>query len=282
MNYRHAYHAGNFADVIKHALLARILVHLRGKPAAFRVIDTHAGTARYDLKGDEANQTGEWRDGIARVLAARLGGDVERLLAPYLDVVTSLNAGNELRLYPGSPEIVRAHLRTQDRLIACELEPQAAQRLARNFSGDERVKVVAIDGWTALTAYVPPKERRGLVLVDPAFEQPDEFSRLAKCFAAAHRKWSSGTFVLWYPIKQGREPQGLARRLEELGIAKLLRAEVRIAASRAAERLIGCGLIVANPPWTLEGELAVMLPVLAALLARGAHSARIDWLAGEK
>ena len=282
MNYRHAFHAGNFADVVKHAALVRILVYLREKPAPFRVIDIHAGAARYDLTGEEASRTGEWREGIARLLDAGLDREVERLLAPYLEVVAKLNTGKQLRVYPGSPEVVRAHLRAQDRLVACELEPNAARALARNLAGDARVKAVAIDGWTALTAYVPPKERRGVVLIDPAFEQPDEFSRLAAGFAAAHRKWPSGTYLLWYPIKQRRDSEGFARRLTGLGIAKMLRAELTIGVPRPAERLSGCGLIVANPPWTLEGDLAVILPQLAALFARGRHTARVDWLAGEK
>src|SRR5262245_12123554 len=283
VNYRHAFHAGNFADVVKHAALARILVHLRTKPAAFRIIDTHAGRGRYDLTGAEAGRTGEWRDGIGRVVSARLEPAVATLLAPYLEVVAGLNPGEQLASYPGSGEIARAHLRSQDRLIACELEPDAARALARNFAGDDRVKVVAIDGWTALTAYVPPKERRGVVLVDPAFEQVDEFARLADRFAAAHRKWPTGIYVLWYPIKSRREPDAMARRLQDLAIAKMLRAEIEVAEPRDGERLAGCGLVIVNPPWTLERELAAMLPALAALLARdGKGATRLDWLAGEK
>src|SRR5262245_46632846 len=283
MNYRHAYHAGNFADVVKHAVLARILVHLRGKPAAFRVIDTHAGAGRYDLAGAEASRTGEWRDGVGRIVGARLPSDVELLLAPYLDVVAAFNRGERLATYPGSCEIARAHLRAQDRLIACELEPNAARALARNLSGDARTKAVTIDGWTALTAYVPPKERRGVVLVDPAFEQPDEFARLVDRFAAAHRKWPGGISILWYPIKSRAEPDAMARRLERLAITKVLRAELILAELRGAERLAGCGVIVVNPPWTLERELGAFLPSLVTLLARDDKaSCRLDWLAGEK
>jgi 23S rRNA (adenine2030-N6)-methyltransferase len=283
MNYRHAFHAGSFADVVKHAALARILVHLRTKSAAFRVIDTHAGSGRYDLAAAEAGRTGEWRDGIARIVAARLEPAVAALLAPYLDVVARLNPGEGLAAYPGSCEIARAHLRPQDRLVACELEPNTARALARNFAGDERVSVIATDGWTALTAYVPPKERRGVVLVDPAFEQPDEFDRLADRFAAAHRKWPTGIYVLWYPIKRHREPEALARRLERLAMPKILRAEVAVAEPRDSDRLAGCGLIIVNPPWTLERELAVMFPALVALLARDTKGAvRLAWLAGEK
>jgi 23S rRNA (adenine2030-N6)-methyltransferase len=283
MNYRHAFHAGNFADVVKHAVLARILVHLRAKPTAFRVIDTHAGAGRYDLTGAEASRTGEWRDGIARLLAARLAPEVETLLAPYLDVVARFNGGRAPRIYPGSPEIARANMRLQDRLLACELEPNAARALTHNLAGDERVKVVAIDGWTALVAYVPPKERRGVVIIDPAFEKPDDTARLADRFAAAYRKWASGIYLLWYPIKQRHAPDALARELKRLAIPKILCAEITVAAPCELDRLTGCGLVIANPPWTLERELAVLLPALTTVLARdGSAAARLDWLAGEK
>ena len=180
MNYRHAFHAGGPADVVKHAVLARILVHLCNKPAAFRVIDTHAGAGLYDLRGPEATRSPEWRDGIARLLAAPIDGEAAALLAPYLDAVRALNPGGELAAYPGSPVVARALLRSQDRLVACELEPSAAAALAHNLGGDRRAKAIAIDGWTALNAYVPPPERRGVVLIDPPFEATDEFSRLAR------------------------------------------------------------------------------------------------------
>jgi 23S rRNA (adenine2030-N6)-methyltransferase len=282
MNYRHAFHAGNFADVFKHAVLARILVHLRAKPAAFRVIDTHAGAGLYDLAGDEATRNPEWRDGIARLLAAPIVEPVRTLLAPYLDIVAHLNGANHLTCYPGSPAIVRAFLRPQDRLIACELEPNAAAALARNLESDRRVKVIPIDGWTALNAYVPPPERRGLVLVDPPYEKDDEFARLAHGLEAAHRKWANGTFMLWYPIKDRTEPDALARRLRRAGVPKILRTEIGVVAGRDDNRLRGCGLIVVNPPWTLEGDLTVLLPQLASILSgagRGEH--RTDWLTGE-
>jgi 23S rRNA (adenine2030-N6)-methyltransferase len=279
MNYRHAFHAGGFADVVKHAVLVRILLHLKAKPAAFRVIDTHAGAGLYDLAGAEASRTGEWRDGVGRLLAARLDRDVAVLLAPYLDVVAGFNRAGPLAIYPGSPEIIRAHLRPQDRLLACELEPGAAGILTGRLAGDDRAKAIAIDGWTALAAYVPPKERRGLVLVDPAFEQPDEFARLAHVLAVAHGKWPTGIFLLWYPIKQRREPDAFARRLRALAIPKVLRVELAVSAVRADERLHGSGLVVVNPPWTLAGELGVLLPALAAVLARDAKgTARIDWV----
>jgi 23S rRNA (adenine2030-N6)-methyltransferase len=283
MNYRHAFHAGNFADVVKHAVLARILVHLKEKPAGFRVLDTHAGAARYDLSGPEASRTGEWRDGIGRLLTASLEAEPARLLAPYLDVIAGFRRGGELACYPGSPLIVRAHLREQDRLTACELAPDAARALARNLAGDDRVTAVAIDGWTALNAYLPPKERRGLVLVDPAFEQTDEFAVLSDRVQKAYRKWRTGIYLLWYPIKGRREPDALARHLASSGITKILRAELTAAAPDPDGRLAGSGLIIINPPWTLERELAVMLPALAAILGRSGKAAiNLGWIAGEK
>ena len=282
MNYRHAFHAGNFADVVKHAVLARIVTHLKEKPAAFRVIDTHAGAGLYDLSGAEASRTGEWREGIGRLLAARLAPDVRALLAPYLDAVAALNPGADLKIYPGSPALAQSLLRDQDRLVACEREPNAARALATFVHGDARAKAVEIDGYTALNAYVPPKERRGLVLIDPPYEQPDEFERLAQALATAHRKWPTGIYAVWYPIKNLRETAAFARRIAASGIARVLRAELTLARTDS-ERLGGSGLIVVNPPWRLEGELSVLLPALSqALGTTPAGATRIDWLAREK
>ena len=283
MNYRHAFHAGNFADVLKHAVLVRILLHLRTKPAAFRVIDTHAGAGRYDLGGPEATRSLEWREGIERLVAAPLGEPARLLLAPYLDAIAAFNNPGSLICYPGSPALVRAFLRAQDRLLACELEPNAAAALARYLAGDRRSKALAIDGWTALHAYVPPKERRGLVLVDPSFEDAGDFARLGEALEAAQRKWAGGTYLLWYPVKERAGPDALARRLRRSGIAKILRVELSLGGTRADNRLGACGLIVVNPPWTLADELAILLPELAAILSAGSGGAhRVDWVASEK
>jgi 23S rRNA (adenine2030-N6)-methyltransferase len=283
MNYRHAFHAGSFADVVKHAVLARILVHLAAKPAAFRVIDTHAGAGLYDLAGEEASRSGEWHTGIERVLAADITAPVRALLAPYLDAVRAHNGGGgALSTYPGSPALARALLRTQDRLVACELEPKAAAALSRNFARDRRVRTVAIDGWIALNAYVPPAERRGLVVVDPPFEDAGDFARLARGLEAAHRKWSSGIFLLWYPIKGRQEPDALARRLKRSGIGKILRAELAVAATSVQGPLGGCGLVVVNPPFKLEDELAAILPELCTVLAGRAGGHRLDWITAER
>jgi 23S rRNA (adenine2030-N6)-methyltransferase len=283
VNYRHAFHAGNFADVFKHAVLCRILAYLREKPAAFRVIDTHGGAGLYDLGGSDASRGGEWRQGIALLTAARLDPPVAKLLAPLLEAVAALNPPGQLKIYPGSPALARAWLRPQDKLLVCEIEPKAAQALTANMRGDVRIKTLRIDGWTALSAYVPPVERRGVVLVDPPFEAPDDFTRLANGLAAAHRKWATGIYALWYPIKSRAEPDRLAKNLTRSGIARMLRAELTVAPPDEVSRLIGSGLILVNPPWTLEAELKVLLPALAGILGRdGKGGFRLDWLAGER
>src|SRR5258708_8787131 len=226
MNYRHAFHAGNFADVVKHAVLARIITHLKEKPAAFRVIDTHAGAGLYDLSGPEASRTGEWRAGIGRLLAAQLAPDVRALLAPYLDAVAALNPGGAMKVYPGSPALAQTLLRDQDRLVVCEREPNAARALATAVHGDTRAKAVEIDGYTALNAYIPPKEPRGLVLIDPPYEQPDEFPRLAAALSAAVAKWPTGAFFPWDPIKDCGAVVALLRDLRAREMTNMLRAEL--------------------------------------------------------
>src|SRR6476646_8985464 len=213
MNYRHAFHAGNFADVLKHIVLTRILLYLQEKPAAFRVIDTHAGSGRYDLTGEEAERSGEWRMGIARIMQARFSEKALPLVAPYLDIVRAFNTGAELAAYPGSPLIARALLRPQDRLTACELEPHARKQLIDALRRDAQARVVDLDGRTALTAFVPPNERRGLVLIDPSYEQKDEFETLADGFTEAYAKWPTGSYLLWYPVKSRRMTDALARHV---------------------------------------------------------------------
>ncbi len=276
MNYRHAFHAGNFADVVKHAVLTRILLHLQDKPAAFRVIDTHAGAGLYDLAGDEAMRGGEWRDGIARLLASELSDDAATLLKPYLDIVRAYNVSGELRRYPGSPLIARALLRPQDRLVACELEPSARRALIDCLRRDKQARVVDLDGWTALTAYVPPNERRGLVLIDPPFEDKREFERLGEKFAAAFAKWPTGSYVIWYPVKDLRATRGFTQGVARIVAAKRPKASheerclrVEVSTGAAADGgLQTAGLLIVNPPWTLAGELKIMLPVLSRTLRR--------------
>jgi 23S rRNA (adenine2030-N6)-methyltransferase len=262
MNYRHAFHAGNFADVVKHALLARVLAYLCQKDAAFRVIDTHAGAGLTDLASDEALRGAEWQDGIGRVWQHAFEPDVAALLAPYLSAIAAFNPGNALKCYPGSPLLIRHWLRPQDRLIACELEPGAARALLRDLRGDTRVKAIAIDGWTALKAYIPPKEKRGLVLIDPPYEQQNELDRAADAVGAAHRKWPGGTILLWYPVKDQREIVRFVKKLAAMNLAKSLQIQLS-RTSPTGTRLRGTGLIVVNAPWTLQTDAQILLPALS-------------------
>ena len=281
MNYRHAFHAGNFADVHKHSVLARILVHLRLKPAAFRVIDTHAGAGRYDLSAPEPSRGGEWRRGIEPVWQARRHAALDVLLTPYLDAVAAVNPDGMLRVYPGSALIAKYLLRPQDRLIACELEPRAAAALAGALRGNACAKALTIDGWTALGAYIPPKERRGLVFIDPPFEDPADFTRLPSALSAAHRRWPTGIYMLWYPIKERSAADALARRVRRLALPNILRCELFIGPLDAHGSLAGSGIIVVNPPFTLKSDLQKFMPALGKILSPEA-AGRIDWLARER
>ena len=266
MNYRHAFHAGNFADVLKHAVLARILDYLKRKPGAFRVIDTHAGTGLYDLSSEEAQKTGEWRGGIGRLMAAALPEAAAALLQPYLDAVRAVNPRGGIRHYPGSPLVARHLLRGSDRMTAIELHPQDVAALKQRFAGDWQVRVLALDGWLALGAHVPPKEKRGLVLVDPPFEKEGEFDRLVDGLVRAHRRWPGGTYALWYPIKDRAAVERFRARLGDTGIDKMLDIALEIRAPSPEPRLDGCGMVVVNPPYVLEEEMAALLPALCATL----------------
>ena len=274
MNYRHAFHAGGFADVIKHIVLVRMLLYLQDKPAAFRVIDTHAGAGVYDLTGEEARRSGEWLTGIARVMQARFSETVLPLVTPYLDIVRAFNPPAQLKAYPGSPLIARALLRPQDRLTACEVEPKARKHLIAALRRDTQARVVDLDGWTALPAFVPPKERRGLVLIDPPYEDKDEFTRLADGFTEAFSKWPTGSYLLWYPAKSRCATDALARHVAEVAASgptpgKCLRLEFSAAPQAADSALVSAGLLLVNPPWMLMAELKAILPELEKPLGQG-------------
>jgi 23S rRNA (adenine2030-N6)-methyltransferase len=282
MNYRHAYHAGNFADVVKHVVLTRIVEYLKRKDAAFRVIDTHAGVGLYDLSSEKAQKTGEWRAGIGRLAGRSFPPAVEALIRPYLDAVGVQDDGSKIAEYPGSPLIARRLLRKQDRLFAVELHSQDAAALKTLFAGDFRVRVLELDGWLALGAHLPPKEKRGLVLVDPPFEEAGEFDRMADGLVKAHRRWPGGVYALWYPIKDRGAVAAFRERLGAARIPKILDVSFEIRAPSSEPRLDGCGIAVVNPPYTLAEELRVLLPALSKMLSDG-PGARfgIDWVSAE-
>jgi 23S rRNA (adenine2030-N6)-methyltransferase len=258
VNYRHAYHAGNFADCMKHAVLVWILRRFGLKEKPFAVLDTHAGTGFYDLAGDEATRTGEWQGGVGRLLE-----DTPPALADYVGVVRSLG------LYPGSPAIARALMRPGDRLMCCELHPEDFRLLRRRFGGDEAVSVHGRDGYAALAALLPPAERRGLVLIDPPYEAADEFDRVAAGLVTAHRRFAGGVLMAWYPIK-GRAPvRAFHAALQGCGIKDVVAAEIFLREPLDAARLNGCGLVVVNPPFRFEDELGVVLEALVGQLGTG-------------
>jgi 23S rRNA (adenine2030-N6)-methyltransferase len=282
MNYRHSYHAGNFADVLKHAVLALVLEYLKRKEGAFRVIDTHAGTGRYALTSLEAAKTGEWQAGIGRVIGAGaepLPPQVARRLQPYLDLVRRENADGALTVYPGSPAIALALMRPQDTLIANELHPEDRPLLEAVLGSDRRAKVMGLDAWVALKSLLPPRERRGVVLIDPPFEERDELDRLAAGLAQGVRRFATGVYIAWYPIKDPRPVARFHAALTAFAIPRTLRVELMLRPPTDLERLNGCGLVVVNPPFTLEGDLAAILPELGRRLGSGRGGAyRLDWV----
>jgi 23S rRNA (adenine2030-N6)-methyltransferase len=285
MNYRHAYHTGNFADVLKHAIFVRVIEYMKRKDTPLRIIDTHGGRGRYALDRGEASRTGEWTKGIARLIgpqAVELAEPARALLAPYLDLVAKENQANALTVYPGSPRLAQGLLRRGDVLVANELHPEDMRALAALLDDDRQCKVMGLDAWSFLKAMLPPKERRGLVLIDPPFEEPGEFIRMTEGLRAAIERFATGTFLLWYPIKDPKPVARFHRALSEMGVPKILRAEVVVRPPRDPNLFNGCGLIVVNPPFTLEAELAILLPELARIFADTATVReplyRLDWI----
>ena len=274
MNYRHAFHAGNHADVFKHAALVAVLEHLRAKPAPFAVLDTHAGLGVYDLASEGALKTREFEVGVARVFGADLPA-----ARGYLDLLAALNPGG-LATYPGSPEIVRRLLREHDRLVACELHPAEHAALKARYRADRRIAVHHRDGYEAVGALLPPPERRGLVLIDPPYEQPDEAQRLAAALAIGLRRWPTGIFMAWYPIKDNAIGDVLAGAAVVGGFPKTLRAELT-PFPRDGVGMAGGGLLVVNAPWKLDETLAALGAGLAARLGDGCGKWSVAWVTKE-
>lgn len=274
--YRHAFHAGNFADCFKHTLLLELLAGLARKDKPFAVLDSHAGAGVYDLGGAAADKTGEWRAGIGRLWdAPALGPE----LGAFRAAVAALNPDGRLRRYPGSPQLVRGALRAHDRLIACELHPADHALLKAACAGDRRVAVHRRDGYEAAGALLPPPERRGLLFVDPPYEDKREFDRLAEFVARVHRRWREGTLALWYPILDRAPSERFARRMAALGIPALLRLELGIAPYDSPHGMGGSGMLIVNPPWQLDRNAARWLPELLEHLRAGPHGqTRVDWL----
>ncbi|MEO5560731.1 MAG: 23S rRNA (adenine(2030)-N(6))-methyltransferase RlmJ [Dokdonella sp.] len=280
MNYRHAFHAGNFADVFKHAILIALLEALKAKPAAFCYVDTHAGRGRYDLRSDEAERTREFADGIQRLLEAK---QLPSALREYVDLVRAFDAENASTLahYPGSPLIAARLMREQDRAIVCELHEEEAAALKSALRGDVRFAVHQRDGYGALKALLPPAQKRGLVLIDPPFEaQGGEFVEIQNALMQSFARWPNAIQAIWYPIKKRETIAPFHRWLyANSGAASVLVTELLLHPDNSPLRLNGCGVAIVNPPWRFEQTLEGFTPALKDLLAPGPDgSTRIDLL----
>jgi 23S rRNA (adenine2030-N6)-methyltransferase len=276
VNYRHAYHAGNFADVLKHIVLVYALQRLRLKDAPFAVLDTHAGLARHDLTGDEATRSPEWKDGIGRLWSRSLPLQARDAIAPWLALQRSVNPDDRLTTYLGSPGIIAAHLRKQDRARLCEKHPKDAETLMGQLSDPVNVTVTAEDGYKRLKGFAPPPQKRGLVLIDPPFEHVDEMYFLAEAAREGLTRWPTGTFIFWRPLKDlwaaERFDVGLAEWLiadQGLPAEKVLRTDVWVRDIDTEGPLAGAGVVVVNPPYGLEEALLGALPFLAETFQRG-------------
>jgi 23S rRNA (adenine2030-N6)-methyltransferase len=283
MNYRHAFHAGNFADVFKHVLLTRILVYLTRKAAPLRFIDTHAGIGRYDLTSAEAQRSGEWRHGVARLKDAHPPEPIAALLQPYLETLGPLDAQGRPKSYPGSPAIAQTLLRAQDRIALCELHPEDRASLVAHMGHDARLSIVSIDGYIALNAYLPPKERRGLVLIDPPFEVANEAKQASEALARALAKWRTGTYALWRPIKDRVLDARFLNTITAIGAPNILQCELDVGqiapTANSPSPLTRTGLLIVNPPHLLIDEARALLPWLAKLLTReGQGASACSWL----
>ncbi len=279
MNYRHSFHAGNHADVLKHAVLLRMVTLMQGKETPLCYLDSHAGTALYDLQGDDAERTGEYLGGIGRLWEQ---AELPELLGAYRDAVALYNTDGQLRLYPGSPQLIADRLREQDRMIVSELHPADAAILKEHYAGEPRIAVHHRDGYELPKAFLPVPEKRALWLLDPPFEKSDDLERCMSAVQIAVQRMRQTVIALWYPIKDQRLLQDFYRRMADAGLPKVLRIELNVRPADTSLGLNGSGLMLVNPPWPLWQELEQVLPWLAGELAvSGPGGWRMDWLAGE-
>jgi len=283
VNYRHAFHAGNYADVVKHVILAMLIEHLKAKPAPFMYLDTHAGRGRYDLSHAQPQRSGEYLGGIGRLLKVPAAG-LPAEVAAYVGIVQR-SAGPDrspITAYPGSPLIVELLRRPTDRMVLVEKHPGEAAALREAIGRARRVTVLEQDGYAALKGQLPPAERRGLVLIDPPYEVEGEFDAVLAALTQAHERWPTGTYCVWYPQSERAGSLRFHRELRESGIRRVLDAQLSVLPADSAVGMQGCGLAIVNPPWQLDLRLAQLLPQLHALLAPdGAGGIRVDWLVPE-
>lgn len=282
MNYRHAFHAGNHADVLKHIVLSRVIEYFKIKEKPFAFLDAHAGLGAYDLEGIQATKTGEWQGGIGK-LAEPFDREAETLLAPYRAAIGAMNSDGGARFYPGSPELALRLLRPIDRMIANELHPVDVETLRENYKHDKRVRVTSLDAVQSVKTELPFPQKRGFVLIDPPFEVLDECERVAQAITFGHRRFATGTFLIWYPVTTEEFVAKFLETMSVLALPNMLKVELRVKSAFERGGLAGSGLIVINPPWTLEAELNLILPALATRLGLGNWGrSQVEWITPPK
>ena len=279
LSYRHMFHAGNFADVFKHALLTRLLLALSSKDKPYFYLDTHAGIARYDLMHDWAQKAREYENGIARLWHAR---DLPAELEPYMAAVRAVNPHPTLRYYPGSPLVARRVMRDSDRMLLVELNKVDCDELKSVMAGERHVSVQCVDAYQALKAALPPAERRGLVLIDSSFDRARELDRIVRALKEAHARWATGVYAIWYPLMEPGPMRDFAESVQRSGIRKVLRVEIIVRERDETGIIPGCGMLVVNPPWRFDEEAKTIAQYLAQkLVVSGRGRGRVDWLVPE-
>jgi len=278
LSYRHSFHAGNFADVLKHTVATSIINYLLKKEKPLCYLDTHSGCGAYSLQSNDALKTNEFSNGIARLWGR---SDLPTPVAVYLEQVAEFNESEKLGFYPGSPSIARQMLRETDRLFLFELHPNEFTEMRKNFSGSRRVKMANSDGLKGLVAAMPPAERRGFVLIDPSYEIKTEYQQVVSTLIKAYKRFATGTYALWYPVVDRRTIDKMEQALRDSGIKNIALFELGIAADSAEKGMTASGMIVINPPWTLHKEMQEALPFLARILGEKQGHYRIETLAGE-
>ncbi|WP_027696373.1 23S rRNA (adenine(2030)-N(6))-methyltransferase RlmJ [Vibrio litoralis] len=277
LSYRHSFHAGNHADVVKHIVQSLILNALKQKDKPFVYHDTHAGVGRYDLTHEWSEKTGEYKQGIARIW----GQDLPEEVTSYLDSIQALNDSDELRYYPGSPRVARAHLRNQDRMVLTELHPSDYPLLEQEFHRDRQVSIHQKDGFEHLKASLPPKERRGLVLIDPPYELAHEYQDVVRAIAQSHKRWATGIYAIWYPVVYRHTIDDMIADLKKLDIRNILQIELGVSADSLERGMTASGMIVINPPWKLESQMTEILPMLQKAIAPSTGHHKVEWIVPE-
>ncbi|ELV8555291.1 23S rRNA (adenine(2030)-N(6))-methyltransferase RlmJ [Vibrio fluvialis] len=278
LSYRHSFHAGNHADVVKHIVQSLILSALQQKDKPFVYHDTHSGVGRYDLTHEWSEKTGEYKQGIARLWQQT---EVPEDIHSYLDAIKALNDDGELRYYPGSPRVARAHLRSHDRMVLTELHPSDYPLLEQEFHRDRQVAIFKEDGFARLKGSLPPKERRGLVLIDPPYELAKEYRDVVQAIAQSYKRWATGIYAIWYPVVNRCDIDDMIEGLQGLGIRNILQIELGVSPDTNERGMTASGMIVINPPWKLESQMQSILPFLKEAIAPATGHYKVEWIVPE-